>query len=148
MDYEPKTEDELALEGLMPEGEYDAEIMLSEDALSKKGQDMFKLKVRVWDANGAERHMYDYVSPHFMAWKFRHLHASAGLLEVYEKGSTNADQLCDKTVRVAVGVEGAKDGYPPKNKITDYLVPTEATKVRVKAEGPPKAGSDDDDLPF
>ena len=150
MEYEAKTEDDLALEGLMDKGEFDAEIMTAEEATDKEDREMFALKLRVWDASGAERHVHDHVSPHWFAWKFRHLHVASGLLSVYEKGKTDADQLRGKTVRVMIGIE-SKGKFPARNIITDYLVPTGETISRttgLRREAPAVPVEGDDDAPF
>jgi len=144
MKFKPKSEKELAEANLWPKGDYSFEILESEDATDKNGNDMLKLKVKVFKDNGASQNIFDYVSGTWMEYKLRHLAEAAGKLADYEKGELNAYDLVGKTGFCKVGVSVDKTGqYPDKNGINDYLTDG-------KPSAPKKAAAvdEDDSIPF
>jgi len=139
MKFKPKSEKELAEANLWAVGEYPFEILEAEDATDKNGDDMFKLKVKVFKDSGASQNIFEYVSGTWMEYKLRHLAEVAGLLAEYESGEIEAYQLVGKTGTCKVNISKDKTGqYPDKNGIADYIVgKAAAAKVDM-----------DDDIPF
>lgn len=134
MNYTPKTEAQLTEEALLPEGIYDFEVIDTKDTPSKKGNDMITLKLAVFDGEGRERHLFDYIAfgSSFGERKFRRAAAACGLLEIYSAGN-----LIDRTFMGACGQvlikrQDGTDDYPmPKNVISEYIPKDEgATDTR------------------
>jgi len=118
----PKTEKELAEAGLLPKGEYDFEIVKSEEAVSKAGNEMIALTLKVYDQNGASTLVNDYLMDK-LPLKLRHAAEACGLLEDYERGQLHADDMVGKPGRVKLIVQADKTGqYPDRNSVQDYIV--------------------------
>lgn len=141
MKFQPKSEKELAEANLWPVGEYAFEVLDAEEAADKNGNDMFKLRVKVFKNDGASQNIFDYVSASWMEFKLRHLAEACGVLDDYEKGEIEAYQLVGKTGKCKVNVSKDKTGqYPDKNGIADYIV--------ASAGSTKPAVDDDDQIPF
>lgn len=139
MKFKPKSEKELAEANLWPVGEYAFEILEAEEAQDKSGNDMLKLKVKVFKDGGGSQNIFDYVSGEWMEYKLRHLADVCGQLDQYESGELEAYTLVGKTGYCKVNVSKDKTGqYPDKNGIADYLV---------SGKSKPKI-VDDSDIPF
>lgn len=150
MNFSPKTAEELQLAELMPEGEYDFKVLSAEDAVSKKGNDMLKLKLAVY-VGQREYHVFDYLLE-AMAFKLRHFCESTGLLDHYEDGTLTAGDCDGAAGIVAIEIEKPKEGskYGPKNVVSDYIswdaVKIEPTPAKPKASA--QEPLDGDDIPF
>jgi len=129
MKINPKTDEQLAMEGLFPDGVYPAEILEVEERDDSKGRPFFMLKLGVYNDN-QETHVYDNVSDNWMAFKLKHLYESAGKLAVYESGNLDPSDMLHWQLTVVLMSEGSreytsKDGEkktaPPKNVVKDYV---------------------------
>jgi hypothetical protein len=158
MKFKPQTESELAESQLLPKGTYPFDVMVCSDTTkdgdilrSKKGQEMVGVKLNVHGDDGRDYHIYDYISPHFMAHKFRHFFVTIGMVKEYERGEINVRSAEQRSGWVDIGIEPAKNGYAAKNKVMDYFVkeePSEETApppAPIQANGKPE---DSDDVPF
>lgn len=131
MRFQPKTEKEAAEANLYPKGDYDFEVLEAEDTKSNAGNDMIKLKARVFSPDGtASRTVTDYLLE-AMAFKLRHFAACMNVMAQYEEGRLSASDLVGRVGRCSLDIEPeskGKDGktFPPKNVIKDYLVPAGA----------------------
>ena len=124
LSFTPKTEEQIAEENLVPDGEYPFEVIKAEEAISKKtGDPMIKLKLCIFTDDGpaGERHVYDYLIQ-TMDFKLRHFCACTGLLERYETGTLEAEDCNGRTGHCIVKTE-KQAGYKPKNAVKDYVVP-------------------------
>lgn len=124
MSYTPKTEEQLVKEGLMPDGIYDFKVLETSDKPSKKGNDMYTLKLAVWDADGSERHIFDYIAlgNNFGERKLRHAADAAGIMDIYESGNMVPKDFQDKTGKVEIKTQDGTPDYPlPKNVVKDYV---------------------------
>jgi len=145
MRFNPKSENELNSFGLLEDGEYDFAVNAAEDKLSKAGKEMIELKLIVWDKNGKDRFIFDYLLE-AMAFKLRHFCEAMGLEKEYDAGEIKAEHCVGKSGKVLIGVQkgNAKpEGgtYPDKNQVKDYI----------KSEIKPVEKKDDfisDDVPF
>lgn len=123
MRFTPKTEKEIQEENLWPTGEYAFEILEAENAVSKSGNDMIKLKVAIYNDDGNRRVAIDYLME-AISYKLRHACEACGLLEKYETGFLEAGDFIGKTGFLRLGVQKDKNGqYPDKNAVNDYLKP-------------------------
>ncbi len=150
MRFESKSESEIAESNMIPEGEYPFEINSATEQTSKSGNEMVKLWVHIVDTEGKGHGIWDYlVAIDSMAYKLRHFAEATGMLPEYEQGEMTADSMVGCTGKCKVGIQPAKDGYPAKNTIKDYIKRT--TPVPAKgAVTKPKAATDDldDSIPF
>jgi hypothetical protein len=148
MQFKPKTEqelkDELAL-NLLPKGDYDFEVLDATDTLSKAGNEMIKLKLRVYDKQGKGVIVFDYLLES-MAYKFKHFCDTVGLSSQYEAGKVIGEECIGKAGVLEIIIQEDKTGqYGPRNSVKDYVV-----SVSKHANGQPLAKSDfvDSELPF
>lgn len=128
MKYTPKSEEELEKEkqdalnaALLPNGEYDFEVLQTSDKKSNAGADMITLKLQVFDNEGSGRIIFDYLTE-AMGWKIRHAADACGLLATYEAGSLSASSFDFATGRVKIKTQKGNKEYPnPKNVVEDYI---------------------------
>ena len=146
MNYTPKTEEQLAEEVLLPEGIYDFEVLVTSDQPSKKGNDMFTLKLCVFNTDGITRHVFDYIAMgnSFGERKLRRAAVACDLLEVYNSGSLQAYDFQNKSGKVLLKQQKGTDDFPPKNIVGDYLPRDNSAPTT------PRRAKDiiDDDIPF
>src|ERR1700685_2226750 len=119
MNFQPKTEQQIADSRLLPKGEYDFEIIDAEEKTSAAGNDMVELKVRVTNANDLSRTLTDYLLPK-RAGKLRNCCAACGILDKYDSGCVSHDDFPGRKGRLKLAVE-KKKGYEPRNVVADYL---------------------------
>lgn len=141
MRVEPKSEKEIQEMNLRDPGEFDFLVDAAEEKRSQKGNDMVELKLKMEDGQGRTFFLYDYlVSTDAMAFKLRHFAKSVGMLTEYEKGEMEAMHMEGRTGKCKVGTQPAKNGYPAKNIVTDYLF--------ADGEEVPAKQLQDDEIPF
>ena len=144
----PKSEEEIARAGLLPAGEYGFEIVEAEDKVSKAGNEMVELKVKLFGPDG-DATVFDYlIDGGRSAFKVRHFAESTGMIGQYERGDMPAHLMVGKTGRCKVAITKDKNGqYPDKNGIADYIKATGAPVQSRRPASPPKQDLDDD-IPF
>lgn len=148
---QPKTEEELDFERLLPKGVYDFEIVKAEEKQSKKGNDMIAVNLKVFHGDGFQ-FVRDFLME-AMSHKLRHFAETVGLLESYDSGQLDANDLVGRSGKARIDIEPAGE-FPAKNVVKDY---GEKKKADPAAKGPlmnagPKPSSDDADpdqeIPF
>src|SRR3954449_4738454 len=98
MKLKPKTEQEVAAARLWSAGNYDFEILEAEETESRSGNDMIKMRVAVYNAEGKRRTVFDYLlDTEAMGYKVRYCAAATGNLDSYERGELQADDLVGRT---------------------------------------------------
>lgn len=132
--FTPKTENDLYQ--LLEKGDYDFEVLNAEDAVSKKGNPMIKLTLKIYDKNGNGRQMYDYLLE-ALAFKLKHFCEATGLDDKYKAGKLEASDCLAKSGKVMIDVESS-DAYPPRNSVKDYV------KIKVNKDN----NFIDNDIPF
>jgi len=150
MRFTPKSEKEIAESNLLPEGEYPFEISSGADKISKAGNEMIELWVRVYKPDGSFNQVADYLMES-MAYKLRHAAEACGLLDKYEAGSIVGTDFVGKTGMLKLNITKDKAGqYPDKNGIKDYIVPKEGeAKVAIPKDALQKTVDPmADDIPF
>ena len=141
MTFAPKTDKQLAEENLLPGGEYDYEVMEVTEQFSKSGNEMVKLRLRIFHGESGTRTLTDYLLE-AMAGKLKHFCTSHGMQDKYDAGTLCADDCMGLTGRVRIGIKKDKTGqYPDQNTVFDYVVAKGATTTAT-----PSAA--DDDCPF
>ncbi len=148
MKFTPKTEKEIAEEGLIPAGTIcDFEVLEAEEKTSKAGNPMVALQLKVWRPNGQTTLVRDWLLLDQM-WKLHAFCASVGKLADYEAGEIDAFELKGCTGRAKIGIKPATDQYAAGNSIAGYI------KAETAAAPPPKAAArvtgkaDADEIPF
>lgn len=122
MKFTPKTEKEIREDGLMPEGEYPFVISNAEDKISKSGDEMIKLLIRVFNPDGSFNLVNDYLLES-VAFKLRHACEACGLLDKYESGSLLAADFIGKKGMLKLSIRKDTTGqYGDQNKVKDYIV--------------------------
>lgn len=140
----PRSEQELQESLVIPKGIYKFEVASAEEAVSKSGNEMIKLQLRVWDKEGKIHIIYDYLLDS-LAFKLRHFAEYTGLIDKYNMGGINAEDCLYKSGSVELMIQEAKDNYPMKNAVKDYVKMEKSAKVVAPKEEP---FDDLDDLPF
>lgn len=144
MKFEPKTEKELAEMNLLPEGEYGFEISGAEEKISKAGNEMIVLTVRIFKPDGSFQIITDYLME-ALAFKLRHAADACGLTHEYETGILAAENFIGKTGMLKLKIQKDKNGeYPDKNTVGDYIVPKDGAPA-VKPKGSNAAAETEDD---
>lgn len=160
MRFTPKSADEIAEAGLLPDGDYDYEVISATDEISKSsGNEMIVLNLKVFDANGGSRTVRDYlVASEGGIRKVRAFAVSCGRLTDYDAGLMEAADLQGSAGRCKIGRD-QNEGYEPKNRVAYYLDPAKqrsggiaAPVVRRSAPArqpvPVGGGDIDDEIPF
>jgi hypothetical protein len=151
MKFTAKSEEQIELDGLLPEGEYDFQVLDAVDKVSKKGNEMIMLILNVFDANGKPRRITDYIMEAFPK-KLIHFCKHVGLMPSYDAGGLTAFECVDKTGRVKLTIEPAGE-YPAKNAVLDYVAGFQFAAKRQEADTAPADApftepAADDDMPF
>lgn len=138
----PKTDKQISEANLMPGGIYDFEIGTATDEVSKSGNEMIKVDLTVFDAQGNKRFIFDYLLD-AVAFKIKHAAEACGLLDKYEAGLIVAEDFIGKSGKVKIKIQKDKTGqYADKNVVADYVVdkdPKETKSVTKEL---------DDSIPF
>lgn len=123
MKFKPCSEKEIAEANLIPVGTYPFEVMEAEDKLSKAGNDMIQVELRVFMPDGRERGVLDWLMEK-VAYKLFHFCTYSGLATEYGNGTLKAADCVGKTGYCSIGVQEDKTGqYPPRNNVKDYVRP-------------------------
>ena len=157
MQFNSKSREELAREFLTPPGEYDFEIMRAEETTSKKGNEMIKLKLRVFVENG-EIHVYDYLVAG-MEYKLANFCDAIGRSDDYDDGEINADNLVGCAGKLKLVIEEAEKDkdtgevkWPAKNVVKTYIAGKKGQEKmaerRVKTAPKAAVKTDDEEIPF
>ena len=148
----PKTEKEIVEMNLLPDGWYPITIDKAEEKVSKKGNEMLVLNLRVYKDEGFS-FVTDYIVDNdFSARKLRHLAEMCDLLDEYEGGGLDAASLPGREGYARVGIQKSKDAqFADKNVIWDFakeMKETEPAKAKPAATASSTPSDDDDNIPF
>lgn len=158
--YIPKDVADKAPIRLLERGIYNFEVANAEDQISKsklipdsngdlveKGNNpMIKLTHRIWDENGKEYVIWDYLVDLESMW-FKSKHFLQAVGATYEDVDLKAIHCIGKSGRLMIEVQKDKEGkYPDKNVVTDYISLTNTTPNSSKPVN--EHGVVDDELNF
>ena len=158
MKFTPKTNEEIQAARLLPDGEYDFEIIDAQDGFSKKGAEMMTLALRIFSDSG-NRQVKDYIVDS-MEWKLKHFAEAIGLLPSYELGQLLPEDCIGRSGKCQIVTQIDKTGqYGPRNSVRDYItlpglkqekpngtqIPSYGIPAGSGFEAPPLT---DDDIPF
>lgn len=108
---------------LLPENNYEFEVIKAENGVSKKGNDMLIVQMRIFSPNSDDVTLKDYfVNMEVMAYKIRDFLFSLGMREIYEGGEITPEMLIGKKGYCRVGIEKSKDEkFWDRNVVKEYL---------------------------
>lgn len=157
MKFKPRTQEELLFEtaamSLITPGIYSFEVIEATNKFSKAGNEMIELKLKVWDDNGRERIIFDYLLES-MAHKLRHFCEATDLLSKYEMGVIDDMDCVGKSGLVDLIIQKGTqklDGsyYSDRNSVKDYLIKEGFNKPSTPKLSIASNGDIiDDDIPF
>jgi hypothetical protein len=133
-----------------PAGFYDFEVETAEEAVSRAGNEMLKLKVLIFNDAGHKRVVFEYLLSN-QTWKIKAFAEAVGALDAYERGELEAEMMAGRTGRAKVGIEPAQNGYEAKNKVVAYIAGKAApapSRRTLEMASQAKAHDLDDSIPF
>lgn len=115
--------------GVLKAGRYPAQIREAVEKQDRHGKDMIELLVAVFDAEGAERLVKDWLTTNDKgAEKLRSCCAACNLLDRYGAQELSQDDFPGHDVAVKITVE-RKRGFPEQNRIELYYPAASASSV-------------------
>ena len=130
---------------LFAEGDYRYRVLEATETESAKGNAMLKVKITAFDDQGKQMHIYDYLLPEHekMRFRLRQFMESLALIEVYDSGQLDSQQVVGRSGIVRIGQQPEQNGYPARNVVVRYL------ETDFKIEAPPITETKkDDEIPF
>ena len=105
---------------LLPEGEYEFEVIRANESTSSHGNDMMVLKLRA-GSNGKTKVVTDYIVAKQIR-KVRVVAKACGLLDLFESGEILAEHFIGRRGRVKLSVEKSTNPeYPDRNVVDRYV---------------------------
>ena len=152
-EFTPMSEKELDAMDIIPDGEYDFEVIKSQRKTSKAGNAMAELQLLVYDKEGHGRPIFDYLvfsTVNMCIRKISHFCKTVGLDDAYQKGSL-PEEFVGYSGKCLIGTqeEMPKETggfYAKKNIVVDYI-----KKSQTKSAPLPKVDLDNFDdsiIPF
>ena len=155
-DFNAMSEDELTLFPILEDGVYDFEVLKSTRKISKSGNNMCELNLKIWDKTGKTTTIFDYLvftQVPMNIRKVKHFCDSVGLEDAYKRGSL-PEELAGLAGKVELSTqdEREKDGggfWPRKNVVEDYVMTDKgALKVPLAKPVNQHVNNKDNDVPF
>ena len=146
MSYTPKSEDQLAKEGLLADGIYDFEIVETDEGISKKGNEMWIIKQHFFAPDGSTRIIKTWITfgNNYGERQLRHLADTCGLIAEYDAGVLRHSSFLHKSGRAEI-TQRQDDKLTWWNSVKDYVKRDAGT---VAAEIKKPAADLDDEIPF
>ena len=152
--FTPMSEEEIQSMNLIPEGIYDFEVLKANQKVSKSGNEMIEMQLKVWDKEGKTHLIYDYlVSTQNMTYKIKHFCDTVGLEKEYLAGTFNVEACegLDGKAHILIqnGQKNPAGGfYPNKNAVKDYVDNTCPNEKKEEKESSNNEQNLNDDIPF
>jgi hypothetical protein len=150
--FTPLSDAEIDAINLLPDGDYDFEVIKSTPKISSNKNPMAELQLKFFDGNGKSYIVFDrliFSTVPLNIRKVKHFCDSVGLREEYDRGSIRED-LKGFLGKASIATEDKKpDGkggmYPRKNIVVDYVVSDKKSMPKLEEK---EVEFKDDDLPF
>ena len=123
MKFNPIREQANVEQELWENGQYEFEIIDATEKVSRSGNEMIELRVRISRPDGASRTISDYLLAKQIG-KLRNASAACGLLDKYQTGELSDENFVGKRGRLKLAVEKSNNGYPDHNVVAYYLKST------------------------
>lgn len=149
-DYEPLSDEEIEShrKRLKP-GSGTFNVIEAKDRVSKNGNPMIELKLQVWDENGCEGTVFDYLVAGIpsMAFKLRNFCKSIGHPEFYMQRKLSSLTALNKMGKLKITLKKDDKGeeWP---RIADYLPHIQGSPLPNYVETKNEIENIDDDIPF
>lgn len=158
MMFTPKTNEEIEAEkALLQPGEYKFVVESADERISKNGNPMIKLKLKVKSSEGVTYTLFDYLlTSDKMIWKLKHFCEAAGLENKYNEGAIRDSDCVGREGEIKTEIEES-EGFPPKSSVVDYLIneknesaieKNKKLNEEASKEKPFSSEDFDDDIPF
>jgi len=162
MQFDPKDERELKDAMCWPAGIYDFEVTNAECKVSKNGNAMLALTLKVFNSQGATRTVRDWLVESDAAvclMKMRHYCATTGDMGAYESGTIENFPGIGAAGKCKLAIENSEQ-FGSQNKVADYVKPKADEEEKPALQGVPRsqterankalqeAGVPDDECPF
>lgn len=137
-------EQSLSQRSPLADGRYEFSVVSGKETESKNGDPMFELQLAIYKSSGGEITKKVWLLPTHpkMGWLFRHFCNSIGILDKYEAGFVELEDILNAPKNGILSISNKeKDGRIECN-VTDYLVASGDGKKDVSPE------FKDDDVPF
>lgn len=126
-----------------PEGEYDGAIASAEETQSRKGADMLKLGVRVYNKEGQEKIVTDYIVNPSGLFKLEQIARAFGKGAEFKANKFDVFTVLEKRLTITLKVTEASGDFPEKNDVKKYAASASAKAARPAA---PEPGSMKDEM--
>lgn len=107
---------------ILPPGDYPAQVVNAEEKLSKKGNPMLVVKIKVFNLkNGSETNITDYMvlgGEYSADWRVKELVEASGI-EV--SGDLNPYELNGRNVKVRLKIKPPKGDFGESNAVSAYM---------------------------
>ena len=118
----PRTDKEIAEMNLWPEASYGFEVIEGLDKVSKSGNEMIELKLKVYNDDGGFIFVKDYLLDS-LAYKIKHAAEACELVDQYNAKSLIGMDFVGKCGTLKLKIQKSKDSaYADKNVVGDYIV--------------------------
>jgi len=135
MRFTPKSEDEL--NPLIPPGDYDGAVLKAEEKLSKAGNEMIALTLRIYLADGNTALVNDWLMEK-VQYKLLNFCNATGLRPVYDSGELQADHCIGKSVKVKLTIK-MDEIHGDQNSVKDYVCEKAKPAASGVSPGAPRA---------
>lgn len=126
MQFVPLSDEELYVKPVV--GLCDYEVVYAEETNSHSGNPMMKLKVKVWNHEGAEYIVHDnLVFVKNCMWKVSQFSKASGIYELYKNGSIEQSDILGKTGKCVTILEKSDRDGREYIKIKNYIEPEESS---------------------
>lgn len=119
-----------------PEGDYDAEITFVEELKSSKGADMWKLTIKVYNAEGREKTVTDFIVVPSTLFRLKQLAMAHGKGESFKANTFEPSQVANERMTVTLGIDPPTDKYDEKNVVKKYSAAVGKPRVAAVAAAP------------
>jgi len=144
LNFDPRIDEEK--HELLAPGEGDFEVLKSELKQSKAGNAYISLILKVWDKNGRQGTVFDYLMSYAMKHKLKNFCYATGLNHNYDQGYLEPENCMGKSGKLILGIEKDEKGvYKDKNRVMDYICSENKPSKDDKKE---ELNPLDDDIPF
>jgi hypothetical protein len=133
MNFDPKSESEIRSSMVLPPGVYDFEVAEATEKVSKAGNDMIELQLRVFPGDGGSPRLLRDWLVSTMELKLNRFCYATGLEDAYNEGSLTAFACLGASGQCRVTVEG-DEKYGDQNRIKDYVVERNGEALSEPAE--------------
>lgn len=123
-------------------GRYKFNVLLAEDAVSKAGNEMIKLKLECFQPDGRRATIFDYlmINADGTSRKIKGFCEAVGLQDKYQSGELSHWDCLHKSGELELAVESSEQ-YGDQNKVKFYV------RLKPTSENLPKSAPATDDFP-